>query len=80
MLQKFLTAGFLAICWSGAAFAAGPPPGVLAARQAIQNTIPQDRAEIHGLREAVKAGRISPQEARLLIRQIRAQIKALRGH
>ena len=80
MLQRFLIAGLLSVCWSVAAFAAGPPPGVLAARQAVQNTIPQDRAEIHGLREALRAGKISPEEARLLIHQIRAQIKALRGH
>ena len=77
-MQRFLIAGLLVVCISGTAFAGGPPPGVLAARQAVQNTIPQDRAEIRGLREAVKAGTISPHEARALIRQIRAQIKALR--
>jgi len=77
-MRKAMIAGLFLVCCIGNAFAAGPPLAVLDARQAVQNTVPEDRAEIRGLRQAVRAGKLSPVEAHQLIQQIKAQMKALR--
>jgi hypothetical protein len=80
-LQKILVVGLFVLCSSGGAFAQDAAISAAnTARQVAQTAIPQERAELHGLRADLKAGTISKQAALALVQQIRAQIRAARHH
>jgi len=79
-LLKLLAFGLLLASFSGVAIAedATPPDAAKFARLNALTLIPQERAELHGLRAELKAGTISPAAAHQLILQIRAAIQAAR--
>jgi hypothetical protein len=79
-LLKLLTFGLLLGCFSSGAIAEDTASSAEAktARLNAQTLIPQERAELHGLRAELKAGTISPEAARELILEIRAAIQAAR--
>ena len=80
-LRKVLAIGLFVLCSSGGAFAdEAAIQAANAARQIAQSAIPQERAELHGLRADLKAGTISKQAALALVQQIRAEIRAARHH
>jgi hypothetical protein len=80
-LRKILVVGLFVLCSSGSAFAQDAATTAAdTARQIAQTAIPQERAELHGLRADLKAGTISKQAALALVQQIRAEIRAARHH
>jgi hypothetical protein len=80
-LQKILVIGLFVLGSCGGAMAQDAATlAADAARQVAQSAIPQERAELHGLRADLKAGTISKQAALALVQQIRAEIRAARHH